>query len=130
MRRATRDSLIVGVVALLVRLPGYFAPQPFGFDDGQFAMSVIAMRAGGLPFREVFSSQGPLFLPMAWLGDLLTGRTIDSPRTIAVLSGVALTIAVYCAGRELTTRAGALLAAVLVAASGSVLWTTGPLTSD
>ncbi len=60
-------------------------------------------RAGGLPFREVFSSQGPLFLPMAWLGDLLTGRTIDSPRTIAVLSGVALAIAVYCTGRELTT---------------------------
>jgi len=85
MSRAARDSLIVGAVALLVRLPAFFAPQPLGFDDGQFAMSVIAMRHGGLPFREVFSSQGPLFLPIAWLGDLLTFRTIDSPRTASVL---------------------------------------------
>jgi 4-amino-4-deoxy-L-arabinose transferase-like glycosyltransferase len=126
----TRDIVLVGLVALLLRIPAFLSFQQLGFDDGQFAESVLAMRAGGLPFREVFSSQGPLFLPMAWLGDLLTGRTIDSPRTIAVLSGVALTIAVYCAARELTTRAGALLAAVLVTASGSVLWTTGPLTSD
>jgi hypothetical protein len=126
----TRDVLLVGLGALVLRIPAFLSFQQLGFDDGQFAESVLAMRAGGLPFRDVFSSQGPLFLPMAWLGDLLTGRTIDSPRTIAVLSGVALAITIYLAGRMLTTRAGALLAAALVAASGSVLWTTGPLTSD
>ena len=126
----TLDVVLVGIGAALLRVPAFLSFQQLGFDDGQFAESVLAMRAGGLPFREVFSSQGPLFLPMAWLGDLLTGRTIDSPRTIAVLSGVALAVAVYCAGREITTRAGALLAAALVAVSGSVLWTTGPLTSD
>jgi 4-amino-4-deoxy-L-arabinose transferase-like glycosyltransferase len=130
VRTRTLDVVLVGLGALVLRIPAFLSFQQLGFDDGQFAESVLAMRAGGLPFREVFSSQGPLFLPMAWLGDLLPGRTIDSPRTIAVLSGVALAIAVYCAGRELTTRAGALLAAALVAVSGSVLWTTGPLTSD
>lgn len=126
----TRDALIVGVVALLVRLPAYFAPQPLGFDDGQFAMSVIAMRHGGAPFRQVFSSQGPLFLPIAWLGDLLTGRTIDSPRAASVAAGVALAVLVYLLARRFTARGPALFAAILVACSGSVLWTTAPLTSD
>ena len=125
-----RDSLLLGLGALLIRLPAYFAPRHLGFDDGQFAESVLAMRAGGLPFRQVFSSQGPLFLPLAWLGDLLSFRTLDSPRAIAVASGVGLTVVAYLAARELTSRAGALLAAGLVAISGSILWTTGPLTSD
>ncbi len=130
MSRATRDSFIVGVVALLVRLPAFFAPQSLGFDDGQFAMSVIAMRHGGLPFRDVFSSQGPLFLPIAWLGDLLTFRTIDSPRAASVLAGVALAVLVLHVGRRITTPRAARLGALLVALSGSVLWTTAPLTSD
>ena len=130
MSRATRDSLIVGVVALLVRIPAFFAPQPLGFDDGQFAMSVIAMRHGGVPFRDVFSSQGPLFLPIAWLGDLVTFRQLDSPRTASVLAGVALAVLVLHLGRRLTTAGAARLGALLVALSGSVLWTTAPLTSD
>ena len=86
--------------------------------DGQFAESVLAMRAGGLPFRQVFSSQGPLFLPMAWLGDLLTFRTLDSPRAIAVFSGVALTVVTYIAGREITSRAGCRRATASAAAAG------------
>ncbi len=128
--RATRDVVIVGVIALVVRIPAFGAPQPLGFDDGQFAMSVIAMRHGGLPFREVFSSQGPLFLPFAWLGDLLTFRTIDSPRAAAVAAGVVLSVLVLLVGRRLATPGAALLGAILVALSGSILWTTGPLTSD
>lgn len=130
MSRATRDSLLVAVVALLVRIPAFFAPQPLGFDDGQFAMSVIAMRQGGLPFRQVFSSQGPLFLPIAWLGDLLTFRRIDSPRAASVVAGVVLAVLVLRLALHLTGRGAALLAALLVALSGSVLWTTAPLTSD
>ena len=130
MSRAVRDSLIVGVVALLVRLPAFFAPQALGFDDGQFAMSVIAMRHGGLPFREVFSSQGPLFLPIAWLGDLIGLRTINAPRTASVLAGVALAVLVLHLARRLTGPGAARFAALLVALSGSVLWTTAPLTSD
>lgn len=125
-----RDATLLALAALLVRIPIFLTPQALGFDDGQFAESVLAMRAGGLPFRDVFSSQGPLFLPLAWFGDLVTFRSLDSPRTLAVLSGAVLTAAVYLAGRELTDRAGAILAAVLVAVSGSVLWTTGPLTAD
>lgn len=130
MKRQTRDVIVVGVVALLVRIPAFFAPQSLGFDDGQFAMSVIAMRHGGLPFKQVFSSQGPLFLPIAWLGDFLTFQRLDSPRTASVVSGVVLAILVLLIARRLTNPSAALLAAVMVALSGSILWTTGPLTSD
>src|SRR4051795_5119921 len=130
MKRQTRDVIVVGAVALLVSIPAFFAPQSLGFDDGQFAMSVIAMRHGGLPFREVFSSQGPLFLPIAWLGDLLTFRGVNSPRAASVVSGVVLAIVVLHLGRRVTAPNAARLAALLVALSGSVLWTTAPLTSD
>src|SRR3954468_24381832 len=123
MNRATRDSLIVGVVALVVRLPAFFAPQPLGFDDGQFAMSVIAMRHGGLAFREVFSSQGPLFLPIAWLGGVISFRTIDPPRFSSLLAGIALAVLVLHLARRLTGPGAARFAALLVALSGSVLWT-------
>ena len=37
---------------------------------------------GAVPFRDVFSSQGPLFLPLVWLADLLGGRTLDAPRLL------------------------------------------------
>jgi hypothetical protein len=130
VRQQARDAALVALGAFVLRIPAFLSPQQLGFDDGVFGQSVLAMRAGGVPYRDVFSSQGPLFLPLAWLGDLVTGRTINSPRAIAVLSGVVLAVAVYCAGRAITTRSGALLAAALVAISGSVLWTTGPLTSD
>ena len=130
MNRQTRDAITVGIVAFLVRLPAFFAPQTLGFDDGQFAMSVIAMRHGGAPFNEVFSSQGPLFLPIAWLGDLITFRQLDSPRAASVIAGVMLAVLVTLIARRLTTPGAALLTGVLVSLSGSVLWTSGPLTSD
>ena len=79
----------------------------------------------------MFSSQGPLFLPLVWLFDLLGLRTLDAPRLLAVASGVALVLATWSAARALRLSTGAAaLAAGLVATSGSVLWVTGPLTSD
>jgi hypothetical protein len=124
------DALLLGLVALVVRIPAFLSRRSLVFDDGVFGTSVLAMRAGGAPFREVFSSQGPLFLPLAWFGDLVTLRRFDSPRSLAVASGIALSLATYLAARELTTRPRALLAAGLVTLSGSVLWTTGPLAAD
>jgi hypothetical protein len=126
----TVDLVIIGLVALLLRIPAFLARRSLVFDDGVFGASVVAMRAGSAPFREVFSSQGPLFLPLAWVGDLVALRMSDSPRALAVMSGVAIALATYVAARELTTRPRALLAAGLVIVSGSVLWTTAPLTAD
>ena len=52
------------------------------------------MRHGGRPYRDVFSSQGPLFLPVVWAADLLGARlAVNSPYshsgTTAVLPLVA-----------------------------------------
>ena len=124
------DALVLGVVAMLLRLPALFATRSLVFDDGVYASSALAMRNGLQPFRDVFSSQGPVFLPLVWLADLLALRTLDAPRLLTVASGVLLTIAVYSCARRVTTRGHALLAAGLVTTSGSVLWVTGPVNAD
>jgi hypothetical protein len=121
---------VLGVATVVLRVPAFLSSKPLVFDDGQYGAAAVAMRAGALPFREVFSSQGPLFLPLVYVFDVLGGRALDAPRLLAVASGVTMTLAVYAAGRELTDRSGALVAAGLVACTGSVWWTTGPLTSD
>ena len=127
--RAAATAIVVGAAAL--RIPAYLATRHLSFDDGVYGASAVAMRDGGLPFRDVFSSQGPLFLPLVWLFDLLGLRTLDAPRLLAVASGVALVLATWSAARALRLSTGATaLAAGLVATSGSVLWVTGPLTSD
>src|SRR5262249_24954368 len=133
--RATRrawlyPAALVGL-ALVVRIPTYFAPRSVLFDDGVYGVTVLSMRHGARPFHEVFSPQGPLHYPILYLGDLLGFRTLDAPRVAPVLAGVALTLAVWGAGRRLGgSRHGAALAAGLAATTGTMLWTTGPITGD
>ncbi len=124
------DVAGLALLALAVRIPAYLADKGLTFDDGVFANSVIAMRYGGVPFRDVFSSQGPLFLPLAAAGDLLGMRTLDSPRVLAVVSGIVAVLATYWTALRLTDRVGALLAAGLLAVSGGLAWVTGPLAAD
>lgn len=123
---------LVGLIllALAVRVPAYFADRGLTFDDGVFANSVIAMRHGGVPFRDVFSSQGPLFLPLVFVFDLLGGRTLDSPRIIAVASGVTVVVVTYLVALRAADRLGALVAGGLIATSGALAWVTGPLAAD
>ena len=124
------DATVLAVVAVLIRLPAFFADRSLVFDDGVFAASALAMRAGEVPFREIFSSQGPVFLPLLWVADLVGFRTMDAPRVLTVAAGVLLTVAVYSCARRITTRANALLAAALVTTSGSILWVTVPVNAD
>lgn len=124
------DAVAIGVVALVLRVPAYLASRHLSFDDGVFGASAVAMRAGGRPFSEVFSSQGPLFLPLVWVGDLFGFRTASSPRVLAVVAGVVLAVVVYLAGRSIADRAGALLAAGIVATSVGVLGVSAPLAAD
>ncbi len=124
------DATLLAIVAILIRLPAFFADRSLVFDDGVFASSALAMRAGEVPFRDIFSSQGPVFLPLVWVADLLGFRTLDAPRLLAVAAGVLVTVAVYSCARRVTSRANALLAAALVTTSGSVLWVTAPVNAD
>jgi hypothetical protein len=125
-----RDSLILAIATVVIRLAAFFAEKTLVFDDGTFASSALAMRNGELPFRDVFSSQGPVFLPLLWVADLVGLRTMDAPRLLSVAAGVLLTVAVYSCARHVTTRGNALLSAGLVTTSGSILWVTVPVNAD
>jgi hypothetical protein len=129
-RVARRDLGLLAAVTVALRIPALLAERHLTFDDGVFGASAVAMRAGGQPFRDVFSSQGPLFLPLLWLFDLLGFRRLDSPRLLSVAAGVVLVAAVYLAAREVADRSGALLAAGLTTGCASVLWVTGPVAAD
>lgn len=124
------DVVVLAAGAILLRVPALLAPTNLGYDDGGYGVAAIAMRQGYEPFRDIFSSQGPLFLPLVHLADLAGFQTLDAPRLLALLAGAVTTVAVYCAGRELMDRGRALLAGALAGSSGVLLWTTGPLTSD
>ncbi|MEZ5268370.1 MAG: hypothetical protein R2789_07350 [Microthrixaceae bacterium] len=73
------DLIGLGLLALLVRIPAFLSSKALTFDDGVFSLSALAMRDGGIPFADVFSSQGPLFLPLVWLGDLLESAQHQLP---------------------------------------------------
>lgn len=124
------DLVGLVVLAVAVRVPAFLAERALTFDDGVFGNSVVAMRQGGVPFRDVFSSQGPWFLPLAWLGDLLAGQPLNGPRVAAVVAGAVAVSATYLAALRLTDRAGAVLAGGILAVSGGLAWVTGPLAAD
>src|SRR5260370_8431852 len=88
------------------------------------------MGDGGVPFRVLFSPQGPLHLPLLYVADLVGLRTANAPRVLPLVAGAAVTVVTYAAARRITSRYGALVAAVLVTTSGSILWTTAGIASD
>jgi 4-amino-4-deoxy-L-arabinose transferase-like glycosyltransferase len=128
--RAWVTPVALGLLALVVRLPAFFSARHLGFDDGVYGASVLSMRDGYLPFEDLFSPQGPLHLPILYVGDWLGFRTLNAPRVVPVLAGVGTTLAVWAAARRLGTAYGAALAGALVATTGTLLWTSGPITGD
>lgn len=129
-RLARVDLLVLAAATVALRVPAYVADRHLTFDDGVYGASAVAMRAGGQPFRDVFSSQGPLFLPLLWVADLLGLRTMDAPRVLGVVAGLVTVGGVYVAGRTVADRAGAVIAAAVTTATASVLWVTAPIASD
>jgi len=110
------------------------------YDDGAYLASVDALAAGGRPFDDVFSSQGPLYLPLLRLADLAGAGAPWAPRLAVLAAGVALVVLVAAIARRATVagagagggaaaRAGA-VAALLVATSGALFQSTSGLESD
>jgi hypothetical protein len=129
--RATRTDLAaLAGLTVAMRIPAFVAERHLTFDDGVFGASAVAMRAGGRPFRDVFSSQGPLFLPLVWGADVLGLRTTNAPRLLSMMAALLLVGATYAAGRAITDRTGAVMAALLVGLTGTSLWITGPIAAD
>ena len=130
-RRARRVDLAwLGALTVALRIPSFVAERHLTFDDGVYGASAVAMRAGGQPFRDVFSSQGPLFLPLLWAADLIGLRTLNAPRLVSMAAALLLVASTYAAGRAITDRAGAVIAAGLVSVTATSLWTTGPIAAD
>ena len=124
------DAAVLAVIAVLLRIPAFVASRHLTYDDGFFGLSAIEMRDGVVPFRDLFSPQGPLHLPLLYIADLVGLRTTNAPRVLPLVAGAAVTVVTYAAGRRITSRFGAIVAAVLVTTSGSVLWTTAGIASD
>jgi Dolichyl-phosphate-mannose-protein mannosyltransferase len=124
------DAAVLAAVAVVLRIPAFLASRHLTYDDGFFGLSAIEMRDSVVPFRELFSPQGPLHLPLLYVADLVGLRTTNAPRVLPIVAGAAVTVVTYAAGRRITSRFGAIVSAVLVTASGSVLWTTAGIASD
>jgi len=120
----------LALLAIAVRLPSFLSSRHLVFDDGTYGVSVLDMRNGLLPYREVFSAQGPLHFPLLYLGDLLGLRTIEGPRVTPMLAGIAATVGAWAIARRLAGRTAGLIAGVLVATSGTMIWTTSQVTGD
>jgi hypothetical protein len=122
---------VIALIAVVIRIPLFFAGRSIVFDDGQYGVSVVDMRHGLAPYTGVFSSQGPLHYPLLYVGDLLGFRTLDAPRVTPVLAGVAAAIGVWAIARRLgASPAVSFVTGVLLATTGTMLWTTGQVTSD
>lgn len=124
------DAALAASLAVVWRLPALFAPTHLVFDDGVYGSAVLAMRSGAVPFRDVWSPQGPAHLAVLWFVDLLGGRSTWSPRLASVAAGVVAVLAVHAFVARVAGRVPALVAAVLVALTGSIAWVTVPVTGD
>ncbi len=124
------DAAVIALGALAMRLPALFAPTHLGYDDGGYGLAAIAMRQGFAPFRDIFSPQGPLFLPLVRVADLVGLEQRNAPRLLSVTAGIVTAVAVYWIAIQIMDRGRARLAGGLAATSGILLWTTGPLTGD
>lgn len=124
------DAVGLAVLALSLRLPAFFASRHLHFDDGVYGSAALAMREGAKPFRDVFSPQGPLHLVLLYLADLAGLRTQNAPRLLPLAAGVVATLALSYAAARVASRGVAILVGALVATTGTLLWTTGPITGD
>jgi Dolichyl-phosphate-mannose-protein mannosyltransferase len=130
-RAAWPVSMLLGAIAIVDRLPAFTASRAIVFDDGQYGVSVVDMRHGYAPYSGVFSSQGPLHFPLLYLGDLFGFRTLNAPRVAPLLAGVSVTVGVWAIARRLGAADHvAAVAAILVATTGTMIWTTGQITGD
>jgi hypothetical protein len=130
LTRPPLAAALVAATALLVRVPTLFSQPATTFDEGVYGASVFAMRHGGRPFHDVFSSQGPLYLPLLRLADLVGFEAHWAPRLAGVGAGVFVALGCYFLVSRYTNRVKAFSIGIIVALSGSVLRATAPIQSE
>ncbi|MBA2282310.1 MAG: hypothetical protein H0W25_13935, partial [Acidimicrobiia bacterium] len=124
------DLAGVGLLTALLRLPLVLASTPLSYDDGVYGASVVAMRDGARQYHEVFSGQGPLYLPLLRLGDLLGLQARWAPRVSGLLAAVLVGVLGTWLVRRVAGRAAGLATGVLLATSGQLVATFGSIEAD
>ncbi|HEX5095884.1 MAG TPA: hypothetical protein VFX21_07725, partial [Acidimicrobiia bacterium] len=92
-RRTWTVPVALAAGAAIVRLPIFFATRHVGFDESVYGASIIGMRHGQWPYKDLFSAMGPLHFVLLRAGDLLGFQTRYSPRIAPVLAGIGITLA-------------------------------------
>jgi len=124
------DLAWLSLAAVVLRLPAVLSSRHLSFDDGVYGATAVAMRDGARPYRDVFSSQGPLHHPLLFVADLVGGRTQDAPRVLSLAAAVVITIAVYVIARRIAGRRAGVIAAALATTSGSLFLVTTGISGD
>lgn len=105
--------LIIALAPRLVRIDAFSDH----YDEGVYLESLFLMTAGHAPVAEVFSSQGPLFLPAVLPFYALLGQTIVAARLGLAAFSLAGVAGVYWAGRTLGGRLAGMVASLLMVLS-------------
>ncbi len=131
-RVATGFGLLAVIAATVaVRLPALRSARHVDFDEGVYGVSVLAMRDGAWPFHDVFSSQGPLFLPVLWVFDTLGLGNFRALRVGMVLIAIVVALGVYVVARRASQSTfAALVAAAGVGTAGAGVAAAGAVHSD
>lgn len=121
---------VLTLIAGAIRIPMWASKTHFTFDEGVFLASTDLATAGLTQYRDFFASQGPLFIPLLHLGDLLGFGDPRGARTIMVASGIAIAVATYFILTVFTSNRASFLIAALIATSGTTLFASGPVQSE
>lgn len=121
---------VLAVIAGAIRIPMWASSTHITFDEGVFLASTDLATSGFTQYRDFFASQGPLFIPLLHLGDLLGFGDPRGARTMMVLSGMAIAVATYFILTTFASRRSSFLIAALVATSGTTLFAAGPVQSE
>jgi len=129
VRRALPATLGV-VVAIGFRVPTWLSQVQLSYDDGVYGASVDLMASGMMPFRDFFSSQGPVFLPMLRGFDLLGLGELTAPRVAMMASGGLIALATFWIVRRTADALTAAAISLVVGSSGLLLLAAGRLHSE
>ena len=121
---------VLAVMAGAIRIPMWASSTHITFDEGVFLASTDLATSGFTQYRDFFASQGPLFIPLLQLGDLLGFGDPRGARSIMVISGMAIAVATYFILITFASKRSSFLLAALVATSGTTLFASGPVQSE
>lgn len=124
--RRFRGGLFLATVALVLavglsfRLPDLERPGR-NYDEGVYLQSLLLMRHGYLPVRDIPATQGPLHLYVAYPPYALGEYTLEAARLGAVGASLLAILGLAWAGAATIGRVGGVAAALALALSPAFL---------